>query len=129
MICLENESSHLLDVLRLINNLQRSVTNNNDINNSCARPILGITNNLIYNTRPVSFYLCNNTELSIEYTTAETTATSTIFRVESIDNSCVTVRLLTTDATGTITATNEFATININCIAAIRCLNDISLVL
>ena len=124
---MENERNHLLDLLELINNLQKNATNNTDINNTCTRPILGLTNELIYNTRPVSFYLCNNSELEVEYQNGEETATSNVFRVENIDNSCVTVRLLTTNADGALISTNEFATLNINCIAAIRCLNDISL--
>lgn len=118
---MENERNHLLDTLVLINNLQKAVTNNIDINNSCTRPILGTPNNLIYNTRPISFYLCSGEELTVDE--------ATTFRVENINNSCVTVRLLDVDETGTITSTNEFATININCIAAIRCLSDVSLAL
>ncbi len=123
---MENERNHLLDILILINNLQRSVVNNIDNNNSCTKPILGPVNNLIYNTRPVSFYLCNGQELSIE---GDNDIASVVFRVENVNNSCVTVRLLNIDEQNNITSTNEFATINIDCIAALRCLSDVSLIL
>ena len=115
-------NNHLLDILSLINNLQKNVVCNNT-NNSCTKPILGDNNNLIYNTRPVSFYLCNNSPLTVTYTNGE----SSIFRVENINGDCITVRILETDENNNITSTNEFATVCINCVAAIRCLSDISL--
>ena len=116
------ENNGLLDILSLINNLQKNVINN-DTNNSCTKPILGDNNTLIYNTRPVSFYLCNNSPLTITYTSGE----SSIFRIENINGNCITVRILESDDQGNITSTGEFATVNIKCIAAIRCLSDISL--
>lgn len=115
-------NNYLLDILKLINNLQKNATCGST-NNSCTKPILGENNNNIYNTRPVSFYLCNNNALTISYTNGETS----IFRVENIDGNCVTVRLLIENDDNTISSTDEFATINIGCIAAIRCLKDISL--
>ena len=51
-----------------------------------------------------------------------------MFRVESVNNDSVGVLLLeeTTDASGNITYenTNTFATINLGCVCAVRCLND-----
>lgn len=123
MMHLENNNS-LLDILILINNLQKQ-SSCGELNNSCTKPILGINNNANYNTRPVSFYLCNNSPLTVSYTDGETS----IFRVENIDGNCVLVRLLIQGEDNTITSTNEFATINITCIAAISCLNDINLTL
>lgn len=125
---MENRENHLLDVLKLINNLQRNSTNDNTINNSCLRPILGLNQTTIFNTRPVSFYLCNGNSLTVNYTQGEQENTSTIFRVESINGNCVTVRLLSEDE-GVISATSEYATVNMSCIAAIRCLSDISIAL
>ena len=121
---MENNTNHLLDILKLINYLQRSVVCN-DSNNTCTRPILGQNNTLVYNTRPVTFYMCNNQALTI---TGDDITTS-IFRVENIEGNCVTVRLLSSDDTGNLYATNQYATVNINCICAIRCLNDVSLTL
>ncbi len=121
---MNNNGNHLLDILTGIYNLQTMATNGLDGNNSCTRPMLGLNNN--FNTRPVTFYLCNNTELSIQYPTGgdPATANSTTFRVEGINSSCVTVRLLAAGTDGTFTSTGQFATVNIDCIAAIRCLAD-----
>ena len=114
-------NNYLLDVLSLIDKMQKNSTFDGD--NSCLRPMLN-NNTSFYNTRPVTFYLCNNSLLTVNY---GDNLESSIFRIEKICDNCVTVRLLSQDETGTISATSEMATININCIAAIRCLNDINL--
>lgn len=115
-------NNHLIDVLKLINHLQKEATI--PTNASCTKPLLGDVNS--FNTRPVTFYSCNNSLLTVNYYTDNTLNTSSVFRVEDINNSCVTVRLLAQEE-GAYVATEEFATININCICAIRCLNDINL--
>ncbi len=116
------DNNHLIDVLRLINNLQKEATI--PTNSSCTKPLLGNIDS--FNTRPVTFYSCNNSLLTVNYYVDNVLNTSSVFRIEDVNNSCVTVRLLAQDE-DTYTATNEFATININCICAIRCLNDINL--
>ena len=116
-------NNYILDLLKLINQLQKNTIQSDS--NDCAKPFLGTNNNLAYNTRPFSLYLCNNTPLTITYSTGE----SNIFRVEKINGDCVTVRLLAQGEDDSLTATNEYATININCIAAISCLYDVSLTL
>ena len=125
---MENKTNHLLDILMLINKLQKSTSRQSD-DLSCTRPFLGANISIIYNTRPVVFYLCNNQELSIEYVDEGTTLSSSTFRVESINGNCITVRLLSIADDGTITPTNQYATVNIDCIAAIRCLADVYLTL
>ena len=121
------ESNHLLDIVRLIYNMQESIRGNESITNNCTKPMLGPSETL-FNTRPIMLYLCNNNPLEIEYTSDNQTLLSNTFRIEGLDNSTVTVRLLN-NSNGTITSTNETATINMNCIAAIKCLQDINLTL
>lgn len=117
----------LSDVLRLIDNLQKCVLKEDSFDNSCSRP-LGIGSNISYfNTRPVMFFSCDNTQLSITYYVNGTPNTSNVFRIEDVNDSCVTVRLLATNPDGSFSSTNETAIININCICAIKCLGDISL--
>ena len=117
----------IYDVLKLINNLQKCVLNEDSFDNSCSRP-LGIGSNISYfNTRPVMFFSCDTTQLNITYYVNGTPNTSNVFRIEDVNDSCVTVRLLTTNTDGNIISTNETAIININCICAIKCLGDISL--
>ena len=120
---MENNENNLLNIIKLIDSLQKN-TICIDTNNNCTKPILGI-NNTLYNTRPISFYLCNNSPLTVTYSDGE----SSVFRIENINGNCVTVRILTTGENNEYISTNEFATINISCIAAIRCFNDISLTL
>ena len=115
----------LIDVLASIDSMQKSITKIND--EGCLRPILGFSG-AIFNTRPVAFYTCDNTRLTITYYVDGTATTSDTFRIENVSDDCVTVRLLAASDT-TFTATNETAIINIDCICAIMCLDDISLIL
>lgn len=54
---------------------------------------------------------------------------SNVFRVEKIDGCCATFRVLapnpdTADVANPYVATNSFFTMNLNCVCALRCLND-----
>ena len=53
------DNNHLLDIIRLIYNIQENITDNSNILNSCTRPMLGPIESF-YNTRPITLYLCNN---------------------------------------------------------------------
>ncbi len=118
----------LVDVLKFIDNLQKCSLQQDTFENGCSRPFLGIGTTISYfNTRPVTFFLCDNTQLALTYYVNGVATTSNVFRIENVDNSCVTVRLLATNPDGGYTATNETALVNVNCICAMRCLNDISL--
>ena len=50
------DNSHLLDIIRIIYNMQEKITNNNCNLDTCTRPILGPAESL-YNTRPFNLYL------------------------------------------------------------------------
>ena len=74
-------------------------------------------------------YKCDNSPITLDYTNASgTSETTNVYRVESVTNDSVGVLLLnsTTDANGNTTYenTNTYATINLDCVCAIRCLND-----
>lgn len=120
----------LARILNVINILQNNAEKLECQDNSCTKPFLGPNTNLLcFNTRPVTLYRCDNTPVTLNYTNSSGDAlTSSIFRVESVTNDSVGVLLLeeTTDASGNITYenTNTYATINLGCICAIRCLND-----
>lgn len=130
-----NENSCCIkDILEVINILQNNAERIDDIDNTCNRPFLGnITNNcVIFNTRPVSFYNCNNTLITMPYTTVvdgtTVDATSSVFRVERVEGNAITLRVLAPNPDTTseflYVATNSFFTITTNCICALRCLND-----
>ena len=129
-MCDENNTNCCLaDLLKKIVKLQK-VDNNCCNEQGCEKPFLGPTlSTICYNTRPVSFYNCTTGELwAINYTTDEgTTATSTVFRVENVDDCCCTCRILIETGTAhdiTYTPTNEFFTIDLGCVSAVQCHND-----
>lgn len=117
-------------ILNAINIIQNNAEKIDCLDNSCTKPFLGIPTNLLcFNTRPITFYLCNNSLVTLNYTNAAgESLTTSVFRIESVTNDSVGVLLLeeTTDAEGNTIyeSTNNYATINLDCICAIRCLND-----
>lgn len=120
----------LARILNVINILQNNAEKIECQDNSCTKPFLGPnTNILCFNTRPIMLYRCDNSPVTLNYTSdAGEELTTTVFRVESVTNDSVGVLLLeeNTDTEGNITYenTNTFATINLGCVCAIRCLND-----
>ena len=126
--CNANCENGILEILQVINVLQTNACPEGCLL-SCDRPALG--GGTICNTRPIMIYGCgsNGTPWSMPIsrdTTIDTT--SNIFRVEKVDNNCVTFRVLVpnTDTTSIYpyTSTDSLFTISIDCICAIRCLND-----
>ncbi len=103
-----------------------------DVENGCSKPFLGpILNNVCLNTRPISLYsCCNNTLWTMPYTLNGTPGTSTVFRIENLDDNCATFRVLAPNPnteeqeTYPYVATNDYFTINLKCIGAIKCLGD-----
>ena len=120
----------LAKILNAIKVIQNNAEKIDCQDNSCTKPFLGITTNVLcFNTRPIMLYLCNNNPITLNYTnSAGETLTTSIFRVESVTDDSVGVLLLNeeTSETGETTyeSTNTFATINLDCVCAIRCLND-----
>ena len=107
-------------------NLQRN-NYSCSLENGCDRPFLGPVNNPIcYNTRPISLYNCQTGSLwSIDYINNNTSSVSSVFRCESIDDCCLTCRILIDNGDGTYTSTNHFFTINLNCVSACSCHPDV----
>ncbi len=128
----ENESTCMTDILETILMLQQK-SDSCDDDNSCGRPFLGPSNNLIcLNTRLISFYsCCGNTLWEMPYTLNGESSTSSVFRIENIDNDVATFRVLAPNPDTTSTfpylATNDFFTMKISCIGILRCLGDTSI--
>lgn len=119
-----NESQSIIEILNKILLLQRQEICNDNV--ACDRPFLGQLNNLTYNTRPIELYNSYTAEpWAFNYTVDDTEQTSNIFRIESINDCCVTLRLLALNqTTSEYTNTNQFVTINLNTIGALRCFPD-----
>ena len=118
------------DTLCLIVKLQKQASCIDQGTLSCDRPFLGVNSTCqVYNTRPISFYsCCNNTPWNMPYTLNGATNTSSVFRIESLDDECATFRVLAPnpDQTSALpyVSTEDFFTIKLSCIGAIKCLGD-----
>ncbi|MBQ6495405.1 MAG: hypothetical protein IJI49_05325 [Bacilli bacterium] len=126
--CCDNCISNILRVILI---LQENAECGDSCLDTCDRGFLGQQFSMVlYNTRPIVLYTCTtgNTPLSMPISKSPTeTTTSSIFRLEKLDNCCATFRVLVADTTGdvpTYTSTNSFFTINLDCLCIIRCLDD-----
>lgn len=133
-MCGENRncSCSFIKTLELILMLQQQ-GEDCEIQNGCTKPFLGPTaSGICLNTRPITLYsCCNNTLWTMPFTFNGTAGESTVFRIENLDDNCATFRVLapnqdTTDALIPYVATNDFFTINLNCIGVLKCLEDTS---
>jgi len=130
MCCNNNDCSNsFIRTLELILILQQK-GEDCDIQNGCSRPFLGPNpQGICLNTRPLTLYgCCNNTLWTMPYTLNGVTGTSSVFRIENLDDNCATLRILapnpdTTDISPYI-ATNDYFTINLKCIGILKCLDD-----
>ena len=121
----------IADILKVILLLQQNVCGNDTCLQTCDRGFLGQNCATFCNTRPITLYTCSQggTPLAMPISKDPTiTTTSTVFRLEKLDNCCATFRVLApnTDTTSGFPyeATNSFFTINLSCVCIIRCLDD-----
>jgi len=134
-MCNNNNSDDcrcIAEILTIINILQQNAECGDACLDTCDRGFLGCcATSVSCNTRPVMLYTCcgNGVAWSMPISKDPTeTVTSNIFRVEKIDGCCATFRVLipSTDTTQAFPyeATNSFFTMNLNCVCALRCLQD-----
>lgn len=128
----------IAEILTVINVLQQNASCCGDAClDTCDRGFLGCgTTTLGCNTRPVVLYTCcgNGTPWSMPTTKEnvvcgdEGVVCSNVFRVEKIDGCCATFRVLADNPDTTsiypYVTTNSFFTMNLNCVCALRCLQD-----
>jgi len=125
------------NILENIVTLQNNCGKLENMSNSCDRPCLGanMSNSFVYNTRPINLYNCNNTLFTFPYTTTvdgeTTTGTSSVLRIEKVNGCCATFRILAPnpDTTSVLPyiATDDFATVNLDCVCILICLPDTSI--
>lgn len=126
---MNNLENCIAKILNVINVLQNNADKIECQDNTCSRPYLGPSNNVLcFNTRPIMLYRCDNTPITLNYVDQNNTnQTTNVFRVENVSDDSVTVLLLNEASVGnatTYTSTNTYATINLGCVCAIRCLQD-----
>ena len=135
-MCNNSDNSKCIsEILKVINILQNNAECADECLETCDRGFLGnMVPAFAYNTRPVMLYTCPSngvTPWSMPTTRDAAGETlSSVFRVEKVDGNCATFRVLEdnpdTEAAETIpyVTTNSFFTMNLDCVCAIRCLND-----
>ena len=124
-MCGNNNCDSLREVLCTIVKIQKKGDCIEGVIASCDRPFLGQTPNSLYNTRPITLYTANNDLYEAPYTLNGTTGTSSVFRVEAVEDCCATLRVLAPgEEEGSFVSTDSFFTINLNCVGVIQCLAD-----
>ncbi len=120
----------IANTLCIIAELQNNAEKFDCGSNTCDRRFLGniANSSFCFNTRPVSFYTCNGTLVTLPFTRDDTTGESSVFRVEKVDGCCATCRILASNPDTAsdlpFVDTNNFFTINTDCICILRCLDD-----
>lgn len=145
-MCNKNECDNCIaDILKVILILQQNACPDNCLD-SCDRPTLGGGPNcLVCNTRPVMLYTCCGNGVPWTMPTSKDSTVicsnnqcsnnngmdcSSVFRVEKLDGCCATFRVLVPNPEESccnsipFITTNSFFTMNLDCICAIKCLND-----
>ena len=118
--CNSNCSTCISEILNVILVLQQNACPDSCLD-SCDRPVLGGGPNcLICNTRPIELYTCGSNGVAFSMPTSKDPVvggtTSSVFRVEKVDNCCCTCRVLEANPDPTslnpYVATNSFFTID-----------------
>lgn len=125
------------EILSVILMLQQNAGCAESCLETCDRGFLGCNaSTLLCNTRPVMLYTCagNGTPWSMptvreNITCPGETTCSSVFRIEKIDGSCATFRVLAPNTAAEepdipYISTNSFFTMNLDCVCVIRCLPD-----
>lgn len=99
-------------------------------NGGCSKPFLGpLSGGRCFNTRPITLTSCCTGKLwELPYTLNGAEFTSTVFRIESLDDNCATFRILARNpdrnTKNPFVATNDFFTIDLGCVSVLKCLKD-----
>lgn len=118
-------NSCITNLLKFICLLQNNSTNPNNMEEGCTKPLLGPTiNNNCYNSRIISIYKKDGSLFTATYNNNSEVLTSSLFRVMNVNDTCCTLLIISNDGEND-TSTNQFITVDTNCICAIRCLRDV----
>lgn len=115
------------NLLKFIWVLQNNSTDISCEINDCTKPFLGpsiFTD--CYNTRVVTLYNKNGDLFTGFFNNGNGLMTSPYFRVQSVDDNCCTLLLLN-NVDNTFESTRQTMTVNLNCICAVKCIEDVSI--
>ncbi|WP_416828774.1 CotY/CotZ family spore coat protein [Ectobacillus polymachus] len=125
-----SDLSCVCDVVKFINEIQ-DVNNDPVCTTNCLNPVLGATTSgQMPNTRVFSLYTKEGELFEAEFLTAEChTDSSHFYRVESVEDCCAVLRILTKTVKNMgvceFTATSQCLIVDLNAFIAIACLEDV----
>jgi len=129
-MCENNNCPCLAEILENILSMQQRQISD-DCLLGCSKPFLGNQILSCFNTRPVSLECCCiDKKWTFPTNINGMTIESDIFRIENINNCCATFRCLINNPSNELNesiqliATNDFFTIDLNCVAALVCHKD-----
>lgn len=109
------------NLLQFINVLQRNSLERTDWdNNLCLEKKVAGT---CYNTRVISLFNCQGKLIESEYLFDGCTASSSVFRIQDVQDDCCTLLILRKDNDSYI-STGQCIVVDIGCICAVKCLGD-----
>lgn len=115
----------IFEVIKLLQDNSNKIECND---NTCIRPFLGPNSEILcFNTRPVMLYKRDNSNVTLNYRDSNNNILqTTVFRIQNVSDDSVSVLLLeqNPDDETIYTNTNTYATLNLNCICAVKCLPD-----
>jgi hypothetical protein len=116
-----NNENCIAEVLEKILLIQQQ--NENATQLGCERPMhYNIPN---ANTRPINLYCCcTNSIWTMPYNFNGALGTSTVFRVENVNDNTATLRILI-DNDGVYTITDNMFTIDLDYVSCVKCLEDV----
>ena len=123
MICMQNnqniqpaetaQKTLIKDTVRRIDQVQKEAT----LQNACDRCEDSLFTSL-YNTRPVSFYLCSGSAYTVLNPATQTP--TTLFRIEDVRGDGVVLRILVQDGDA-VTCTNFTTVLSLDCVCGLQC--------
>lgn len=122
-------NSCIRNLLKLILVLQNNSMDISCGSNDCSKPFLGPSLSIdCYNTRVITLYMKDGSLFNGTFNDGNTLIESPYFRIQDIDNDCCTLMILNY-VDGAFIPTRRTIVVNIGCICAIKCIEDIRITL
>lgn len=113
------------NLLKFICILQQNSTDLTFSSMNCSKPFLGPSiQGTCYNTRVITLYSKLGELFNATFYLNNDIMNSSYFRVREVDDNCCTLEILNF-VDGTYNSTGQTVVVNINCICAIKCIEDV----
>ena len=113
------------NLLKFICVLQQNSTELTFSSTNCTKPFLGPSiQGVCYNTRVITLYNKLGELFTTNFYFNNELRNSSYFRVREVDDNCCTLEILES-IDNTYTSTDQTIVVNINCICAVKCIEDV----